>query len=128
MEPDAEDLLRVLRRWRDEAVKGGRPITRIAVAYEAGRDGFWLARWLESHGIETHVIRARASRRQRGRSWPAAFSRETATEVECARRRAPTDRPALQPVSVQPLDSMLSQQATEDEALNQKGGSTEKTS
>jgi hypothetical protein len=31
-------------------------------------------------------------------------------------------------VSVQPLDSMLSQQATEDEALNQKGGSTEKTS
>src|ERR1700732_1100728 len=56
MEPDAEDLLRLLGRWRDEAVKGGRPITRIAVAYEAGRDGFWLARWLESHGIETHVI------------------------------------------------------------------------
>src|ERR1700693_4478678 len=56
MEPDAEDLFRLLQRWRDEAVKGGRPITRIAVAYEAGRDGFWLARWLESHGIETHVI------------------------------------------------------------------------
>src|SRR5713101_5198386 len=55
MEPDAEDLLRLLGRWRDEAVKVGRPITRIAVAYEAGRDGFWLARWLESHGIETHL-------------------------------------------------------------------------
>src|SRR5258708_38270660 len=56
MEPDAEDLLRLLERWRDEAVKAGRHITRIAVAYEAGRDGFWLARWLESRGIETHVI------------------------------------------------------------------------
>ena len=56
IEPDAGDLLRLLGRWRDEAVKGGRPITRIAVAYEAGRDGFWPARWLENHGIETHVI------------------------------------------------------------------------
>ena len=35
-------------RWRDEAVKAGRNITRIAVAYEAGRDGFWLARWLRA--------------------------------------------------------------------------------
>ena len=43
MEPDAEDLLRLLGRWRDEAVKGGCPITRIAVAYEAGRDGYWRA-------------------------------------------------------------------------------------
>jgi len=31
-------------------------LNRIAVAYEAGRDGFWLARWLQGHGIETHVI------------------------------------------------------------------------
>src|SRR6266851_4004706 len=74
MEPDAEDLLRLLGRWRDEAVKGGRPITRIAVAYEAGRDGFWLARWLESHGIEMHVIH----------STSVAVSRE--------KRRAKTDR------------------------------------
>src|ERR1700736_2658517 len=74
MEPDAEDLLRLLGRWRNEAVKGGRPITRIAVAYEAGRDGFWLARWLESHGIETHVIH----------STSVAVSRE--------KRRAKTDR------------------------------------
>jgi len=51
--PEAGDLLRVLERWRDEAVKAGRLITRITVAYEAGRDGFWLARWLESRGVET---------------------------------------------------------------------------
>jgi len=54
--PDETELLRVLHRWRDEAVRKGRTITRIAVAFEAGRDGFWLARWLSGHGIEAHVI------------------------------------------------------------------------
>ena len=41
--PDAEILLRVLQRWQQEAQRAGYPITRVAVAYEAGRDGFWLA-------------------------------------------------------------------------------------
>src|SRR5665648_591619 len=54
--PDETALLRLLRRWRDEATRGGRIITRIAVAFEAGRDGFWLARWLTGHGVEAHVI------------------------------------------------------------------------
>ena len=54
--PDEAALLRLLHRWRDEAIGKGRVITRIAVAFEAGRDGFWLARWLAKHGIETHVI------------------------------------------------------------------------
>jgi transposase len=54
--PDETELLRMLHRWRDEAIRKGRPITRIAVAFEAGRDGFWLARWLTGHGIEAHVI------------------------------------------------------------------------
>jgi transposase len=56
LEPDAEARLRLLQRWRDEATKAGRTITRIAVAYEAGRDGFWLARWLRARGIEAYVI------------------------------------------------------------------------
>jgi hypothetical protein len=34
-----------------EATKAGRRIGQIAVAYEAGRDGFWLARWLRGRGI-----------------------------------------------------------------------------
>src|SRR5690348_11681399 len=55
-EPRPERLLAVLNRWRDEAVRVGRNITRIAVAFEAGRDGFWLARWLEARGVEAHVI------------------------------------------------------------------------
>src|SRR4029079_16028373 len=29
---------------------------RIALAFEAGRDGFWLARWLAARGVEAHVI------------------------------------------------------------------------
>src|SRR3954468_21449738 len=55
LEPDEEGLLRLLRRWQDEAIQAGRQITRIAVAYEAGRDGFWLARWLRARGIEAYV-------------------------------------------------------------------------
>jgi transposase len=54
--PDETELLRVLHRWRDEAIRKGRAITRIAVTFEAGRDGFWLARWLTGHGIGAHVI------------------------------------------------------------------------
>jgi transposase len=56
LEPDEEGLLQLLRRWQDEAAKAGRTISRIAVAFEAGRDGFWLARWLRARGIEAHVI------------------------------------------------------------------------
>jgi hypothetical protein len=48
LEPSPERLLAMLHRWRDEAVRAGRTITRIALAFEAGRDGFWLARWLEA--------------------------------------------------------------------------------
>src|SRR5208283_1149531 len=54
--PDEQVLLRLLHRWRDEAGKAGRTVTRIAVAFEAGRDGLWLARWLRAHDIEAHGI------------------------------------------------------------------------
>ena len=74
LEPSAERLLDLLHRWRDEAVKAGRKITRIALAFEAGRDGFWLARWLRARGVEAHVIHASS----------VAVSRE--------HRRAKTDR------------------------------------
>jgi transposase len=74
LEPDEEALLRLLRRWAEEAAKTGRTITRIAVAYEAGRDGFWLARWLRARDIEAHVIHPTS----------VAVSRE--------HRRAKTDR------------------------------------
>src|SRR3984957_18733922 len=74
LEPNEGELLRLLMRWRAEATKMGCSITRIAVAYEAGRDGFWLARWLRAHDIETYVIHPTS----------VAVSRE--------HRRAKTDR------------------------------------
>jgi transposase len=55
---DQNGLLKLLERWRAEAEKAGHKIERIAVAFEAGRDGFWLARWLRARGIEAHVIHA----------------------------------------------------------------------
>jgi transposase len=55
---DRDGLLRLLERWRKEAEKAGKVIKRVAVAYEAGRDGFWLARWLRRQGIEAYVIHA----------------------------------------------------------------------
>ena len=37
-------LLKLLHRWREEAEEAGYGITRITVAFEAGRDGFgWRA-------------------------------------------------------------------------------------
>src|SRR5438094_1274358 len=72
LEPSSERLRALLHRWRNEAVRAGSTITRIALAFEAGRDG--LARWLAARGIEAHVIHASS----------VAVSRE--------HRRAKTDR------------------------------------
>ena len=55
---DEDVLLNLLNRWRTEAEKAGRKIERIVIAYEVGRDGFWLARWLRARDIEAHVIHA----------------------------------------------------------------------
>src|ERR1700681_4216122 len=73
---DESALLKLLNRWREEAERAGRRIERITVAFGAGRDGFWLARWLrlDARGIEAHVIHASS----------VAVSRE--------HRRAKTDR------------------------------------
>src|SRR5215813_3336163 len=55
---DESALLKLLNRWREEAEKAGHRVERIAIAFEAGRDGFWLARWLRARDIEAHVINA----------------------------------------------------------------------
>src|ERR1700740_724545 len=54
---DQEQLLQVLRRWEKEAQTAGRMIKRTAVAYEAGRGGFWLVRWRRASGAGAFVIR-----------------------------------------------------------------------
>jgi transposase len=74
IDPDEKALVRLLQQWCDEAVKAGGTINRITLAFEAGRDGFWLARWLRLRGIETYVIHA------------------TSVAVPREHRRAKTDR------------------------------------
>lgn len=74
LDVDEGALLQLLHRWRDEAINAGRKITRIVLAFEAGRDGFWLARWLRARNIEAYVIHPNS----------VAVSRE--------HRRAKTDR------------------------------------
>src|SRR5271157_4983303 len=61
LEPDPDALLRLVERWRSEAEKTGRTIERVALAYEAGRDGFWLARWLRVRGMRCTSSIRRAS-------------------------------------------------------------------
>jgi transposase len=53
LDADEEALLKLLLRWRNEANRAGRLIKRIVVAYEAGRDGVWLARWRSSTSCRT---------------------------------------------------------------------------
>lgn len=53
---DGNRLLQQLERWREETQKVGKAIQRVVVAFEAGRDGFWLARWLRDQGMEVYVI------------------------------------------------------------------------
>ena len=74
LEPDEGLLLKLLNRWRHEALQAGHAIERVVVAYEAGRDGFWLARWLRERGVEAYVMHPSS----------VAVSRE--------HRRAKTDR------------------------------------
>jgi transposase len=74
IDADAPALLKLLQRWRDEAGQAGHTIKRIAVAYEAAGDGFWLARFLRAHGIEAYAMHPAS----------VAVSRE--------HRRAKTDR------------------------------------
>jgi transposase len=56
LEPDPVRLRWTTEHCRDDAVKASRTVTRIVFAYEAGRDGFWLARWLRAQNVEAHVI------------------------------------------------------------------------
>ena len=72
--PDPATLLHLVERWRDQAVRAGQTVTRAVLAFEAGRDGFWLARWLRARGIETYVVHS------------------TSVAVSPEHRRAKTDR------------------------------------
>jgi transposase len=71
---DVAGLLAQIERWKAEAQRTGRTVLRTVLAYEAGRDGFWIARCLLAHGIEVQIMH------------PASIP------VERRGRRAKTDR------------------------------------
>lgn len=71
---DVAGLEKMLAGWRSEAAGAGHPVRRVVLIYEAGRDGFWIARALVARGIEVQVVH------------PASIP------VPRRRRRAKTDR------------------------------------
>ena len=71
---DMAGLLQQIERWKAEALRAGRTVRRTVLTYEAGRDGFWIARYLLACGIEVQIMH------------PASIP------VERRGRRAKTDR------------------------------------
>ena len=71
---DMAGLLQQIERWKAEALRAGRTVRRTVLTYEAGRDGFWIARSLLACGIEVQIMH------------PASIP------VERRGRRAKTDR------------------------------------
>ena len=63
LEANVAEMLRLLQRWRAEAERTGRKISRIAVApcssqgqaFEAGRDSVWLLRGLRARDVEAQA-------------------------------------------------------------------------
>ena len=51
-----DGLVSFVARLKARCAAAGREITRVILTHEAGRDGFWLARFLARHNIEVHVM------------------------------------------------------------------------
>jgi transposase len=51
-----ERLVSFVERLKARCSSAGRKIVRVILTHEAGRDGFWLARFLARRGIEVHVM------------------------------------------------------------------------
>ncbi len=71
---DAEGLMAKLDAARERLAKVGDRVPKVTLCYEAGYDGFWLARFLELRGVECQVMD------------PASL------QVDRRARRAKTDR------------------------------------
>ena len=51
-----DSLASFVERLKARCTSAGRKIARVILTHEAGRDGFWLARFLTRQGIEVHVM------------------------------------------------------------------------
>jgi transposase len=51
-----DTLVSFVERLKARCESAGRKVARVILTHEAGRDGFWLARFLARHGVEVHVM------------------------------------------------------------------------
>lgn len=51
-----EELALLIERLKARCAAAGHPVARVILTHEAGRDGFWLARYLIRRGVEVHVM------------------------------------------------------------------------
>ncbi|MFZ3181918.1 MAG: IS110 family transposase [Methylocystis silviterrae] len=58
VEPNGPVLETLLEKLKANNALSGRPISRVIMTHEAGRDGFWLARFLQRRGVEVQVMQA----------------------------------------------------------------------
>jgi transposase len=72
LKASGEELASLIERLKARCAPAGQPIARVILTHEAGRDGFWLARFLVRRGVEVHVMQPsslpvdrRARRRRR---------------------------------------------------------------
>ena len=58
VEPNGPALGELIEQLKARSGAAGRPIVRVIITHEAGRDGFWVARYLQRRGMEVHVMQA----------------------------------------------------------------------
>ena len=51
-----DGLVSFVERLKARCAGAGRKIARVILTHEAGRDGFWLARFLARRSIEVHIM------------------------------------------------------------------------
>ena len=56
LEASCSDLFGLIERLKARRAAAGHKIERVILTHEAGRDGFWLARFLQQRSIEVHVM------------------------------------------------------------------------
>src|SRR5207253_7379229 len=54
LEASGKELASLIERLKARCAAAGHPIARVILTHEAGRDGFWLARFLVRRGVEVH--------------------------------------------------------------------------
>jgi transposase len=56
VDPSGPALASLIEQLKSRSAKAGKEIARVILTHEAGRDGFWLARYLQRRGVEVHVM------------------------------------------------------------------------